>query len=149
MMIYFAAPIDQVTAGDKDDQNRLLRLAWSGVSALSDCVVFHPAGAWRVHRKTMPDEQMQTINLDILSRCDVLIAVLPAGTPTVGVILEISHAISHQIPVVLVTDLLEVSWSLRWVVAQELVAVCLTDNEHNLAKSMHRHIESIRKDLER
>ena len=120
MLIYLAQPIDQVAQPAEP----------YGVAAAVDealervkrpTAVFRPGRAWAVAGME-PNPHLQDANLDVLNRVDLLLAVVPAGVPTLGVTIEIAYAIRYRVPVVVYSDL-RTSWTLSWIEHQPGVVV--------------------------
>lgn len=89
---YLAAPIDQA-------QGAIPALAQAS-SLLEEYgyVIYNPGSAWSVSSAHTPDRRLQDINDWVLSRCDLLLALLPAATPTIGTPIEIISAREASIP---------------------------------------------------
>lgn len=110
--IYLATPIDQAQGGLDRPWNRVVRAAPVEASTCPGVVVYHPARAFSVGPDNLPGGTIEAINRAALAECQALVAVLPAGVPTVGVPREIEAAVQLGLPVAVVTDLATVSWSL-------------------------------------
>lgn len=106
MLVYYAHPIDQ----GGDDLFYWIPEALNSRGA----VVYDPAAAWRVPVINRPRPGLQQANLDVLRRCDGLIACLKRDTMSVGVVLEIQEAINHDIPTLVFGPTLATSWALAY-----------------------------------
>lgn len=136
MIVYLASPIDQRTdvAVPLDEVIRL---------GLETCprplVAYQPWAAWKIYRDMYPDPGLQEANINALDLADVLVAAVPAGVASVGVPVEIYHAVIAEIPTVIVTDC-DVSWSLAWLADHDKVTLIRVDPavpgwaSHNLAR---------------
>lgn len=63
--------------------------------------VYKPAGAWRA---AIPDPRIEEVNQTALRAADLVVAILSAVTPSIGVPMEISDALQLGIPVVAAYD---------------------------------------------
>lgn len=108
MLIYYAHPIDQ--AGGEDDPFYWLPEALNSRGA----VVYDPATAWRVPALNLPRPGLQKANLDVLRRCDGLVACLRRDVMSVGVVLEIVEAMNHDIPTLVYAPGMSTSWALAY-----------------------------------
>ncbi len=99
-MVYYAHPIDQAPDSlTAKLANRTVRDTLADVFAW----VYDPADAFRT--KLAPfDDRVQLVNHQALDQVDALFAVLPSGTPTVGVVTEILYASSRGIPTLVFCD---------------------------------------------
>ena len=102
-VIYLAGPIDQAGGNSLVSKMRYeARSALAGYKA----TIYDPAAAWAVasnDERPLPPT-VQRVNDAALLASDGMLALLPAGVPTVGVPYEIGLAIQHDIPVMVVTD---------------------------------------------
>lgn len=105
--IYVAVPIDQAGATTHQALSQVDLAGWLN---LAGHVGYWPSRAFTVGN-TLPTTGIEAVNRAALEMCDGLIAVLPAGVPTVGVPREIEAALALGIPVAVLTDLTH-SWSL-------------------------------------
>lgn len=104
MILYYAHPIDQATTTN------------SGVEKIASqrgVVLFDPAGGWRVPPGAQPQPEMQQANLDVLRRCDGVIAYLDQRVLSIGVTIELVEAHNHGIPALVYGDL-KPSWALTY-----------------------------------
>ena len=102
MIVYLAAPIDFAEGAKVNRVKDEIKKHFSG----QECSwVYDPAGAWQAPDDLMPDEFVHWANLRVLEQSDVLFAVLVRGVLTVGTILEVQHAVDHDIPVVVIGDI--------------------------------------------
>lgn len=100
MIVYLAAPID--FANGKE----IARLKAEVKESYKDTAwVYDPSAAWTAPSSLEPDGTVHDANLAVLSRSDIVIAVLVRGVLTVGTVLEIQHAVDHNIPVVVLGDI--------------------------------------------
>lgn len=106
VMVYFAVPIDQAR------ESELLDLPWTrvrksirGVAATTPGVVgFHPRHAFTVGPDAGVVSGLERANRAALGESDALVALLPAGVPSVGVPREIEAALAAGKPVAVLTD---------------------------------------------
>lgn len=113
MLIYLAQPIDQADATINNGQ-WLAQCANDALGLVNrPLAVYRPNQAWSVLGDLPPNEHLQNANLEVLNRVDLLLAVIPAGVPTLGVPVEIEHALRIGTPVLILTDL-ESSWTVAW-----------------------------------
>lgn len=138
MLIYLARPIDQAEDPEHravDSSAGLLRMCAEDAIGLANrpLAVYRPNRAWSVTGNLTPNEHLQNANLEVLNRVDLLLAVIPAGVPTLGVPVEIEHALRVGVPVLILTDL-ESSWTVAWWAAQLGVQAVVVYNhtQHNL-----------------
>lgn len=105
--LYLAQPIDQ--AGPNQ---RILSWAAEARRRARDAGigVYSPARAFEVPEGASVGSYIEKVNHAALSRCSGLLALLPAGVPTIGVPIEIERARQQEIPVAVITDI--ASWSL-------------------------------------
>jgi len=99
---YLASPID-LAAGRDTELVATCAEAGAILVGLGYCV-YRPAEAWRVPPEQAPDETVQAVNLDALEQADLLVALLPAGVPTIGVPMEIERAWQLDLPIVVISD---------------------------------------------
>lgn len=125
MIAYIACPIDQAL----EDLRQLTASADYVLDRTINLVQFRPEHGWMILPGTRPDPKLQQANLRVVESADLLVALLPSGVPTIGVTLEITHALANRIPVVVYTDLLDHSWSLAWVADQPGVEVVRFSHE--------------------
>lgn len=103
-VVYLAGPIDQAHGSHAVNEMRYnARMELAARRA----TFYDPHGAWVVAQ--FDDERplpatIQRVNDTALMAADGMMALLPAGVPTVGVPFEIALAIQHDIPVVVVCD---------------------------------------------
>lgn len=110
MLYYYATPVDQTPHFEEGGEflgTELGRFVSNELPA-----VFQPALGWTVSGDTPPEPGLQRSNLDVLGHCAGLVAFLPKGVPTVGVLVELLAALQASQPVFLVTDALDTSWAL-------------------------------------
>lgn len=105
--IYLASPIDQ---GRTDEYRSRAKEGLRSRGAAT----YDPAGGWTVPVAGRPSPGLQMANMAALRNCDGLLAILDPGILTVGVILEINHAIELDIPVEVWGPKLHPSWSLAY-----------------------------------
>ncbi|CAB4177874.1 hypothetical protein UFOVP1462_6 [uncultured Caudovirales phage] len=102
MIVYLAAPIDFAAGSD-------ITLAKDSIKKHfqeQECVwVYDPAGAWNAPHDLIPDETVHWSNLRVLEAADILVAVLLKHTLTIGTVLEIQHAVDHNIPVIVIGNI--------------------------------------------
>lgn len=103
-VIYLAGPIDQAQGVNVvTDMRAHARAELAGRRA----TFYDPAAAWTVaqHDDDRPlPATLQRVNDTALLAADGMLALLPAGIPTVGVPYEIALAVQHSIPVLVVTS---------------------------------------------
>jgi dUTP pyrophosphatase len=102
-MVYLARPIDQVRGG-----HELIAVVnkWLDEElAKNDLVVFRPAEAFRVEGSLSAHPGVEVVNRWALAQADVLVALVPAGVPTIGTPREIEAAAALGIPVAVVTNI--------------------------------------------
>ena len=100
MIVYLAAPIDFANGTE------IARLKLEVKESYKDKAwVYDPSAAWTAPTDLVPDGVVHDANLAVLSRADLVIAVLVRGVLTVGTVLEIQHAVDHMIPVVVLGDI--------------------------------------------
>lgn len=99
-MIYLAEPIDQV----RIPEPAVIYVEWAAtVGGLqANFNTYRPSTAWVCGGGL--DPRVQQINLEALANCDLLVAFLPAGVPSIGVPMEIQAASAGGIPVVVLTQ---------------------------------------------
>lgn len=132
MIIYYASPIDQANSpGPAADTIQAVAAKVVDLAVYPNLLtVFNPASGWRTSAK--PEPYMQEANLAVLDQADLLLAVLPMGVPTIGVVLEINHAILSKIPVIIFSDLTEQSWALSWLADHDDVTVIPFDPQRHV-----------------
>lgn len=123
--VYFARPVDQ-----SDGPSPVTQLAELALDELRGCLVFDPAGAWRVTKDTPPNRKLQAVNLAVLDHCDALLVAYPDHTPSVGVWIEVQRALADNKDVFIVTDVPE-SWTLAWLAAQGAVVFNLNEADES------------------
>lgn len=111
-LIYFAQPIDQAGDGLQRPWNRVAQAVVAEANAAPGVVGFHPVRAFTVGPDATVDPRLEQINREALDRCDAMLAIIPAGVPTVGTPRELEAALTAGKPVAVVTDLTGRSWSL-------------------------------------
>lgn len=107
-MIYLAHPIDvkNINARQSEQMYQLTKaLRQAGA------VVFDPAGAFHVGALAKPNASISRINTHALRTADAVVACYPE-TPGVGTAMEIQLADSLGIPLLILTDVGDRSWSL-------------------------------------
>jgi dUTP pyrophosphatase len=107
-MIYLAHPIDV-----KNISQRQSEQMYQLTKALrqAGAVVFDPAGAFHVGHLAKPNPSISRINTHALRTADAVVACYPE-TPGVGTAMEIQLADSLGIPLLILTDVGDRSWSL-------------------------------------
>lgn len=106
MLIYLAHPIDQANAAGKSQLVAEWVHALTSMLTTDGHVVFNPQAAWKLNGRVCgPEPRVMQIDLHVVRECDLVLALLPAGVPTVGVPIEIERAIQYGRPVVVLTDL--------------------------------------------
>ena len=96
-MIYLAHPIDH-TSRDLDFDIDLV----AGLCAKAGAdAVFIPGRAW-THVDLAQEGSVQDVNLAAINHSEALVAYWPRGVESVGVPIEIAHAATNNIPVVLI-----------------------------------------------
>lgn len=132
MIIYYASPIDQANSSlaAADTIQAVAAKVVDSVVYPHLLTVFNPANGWRTSAK--PEPYMQEANLAVLDQADLLLAVLPEGVPTIGVVLEINHAIISEIPVIIFSDLVARSWALSWLADQDNVTLVEFDPQRHV-----------------
>lgn len=115
MYIYLASPIDLVVDPTAADGVR---------SSLIEegHTVFAPYRAWGTRGPL--DDRLQQHNMSMLASMDAIVAYIPRGATTIGVMLEVAWAAERQMPVGIVTDIdLSKSASLLWLSKNPYVVV--------------------------
>lgn len=131
MIAYYAHPIDQSVKNYFADTIQAVAIKIMDILINEHQVtIYNPAGAWKTCAP--PVSHMQEANLAVLDQADFLVATLPAGVPTIGVVLEISHAIISEIPVIIFSDLAEQSWALSWLAEQDGVTLVPFDQQRHV-----------------
>lgn len=128
MYIYLASPIDLVSDPEAADGVRS--------ALLSDGhTVFAPYRAWGARAPL--DDRLQEHNMQVLAAMDALIAYIPRGATTIGVMLEVSWAVEHGMPVGIVTDIdLSKSASLLWLTRKPNVVI--SNDPHYVGNAVRR-----------
>jgi dUTP pyrophosphatase len=103
-LAYVAGPIDQA-------DGRITNPSWHWVNARAGVQrdlnslgydVFRPDRAWRPGPKS---HAIQTANNAVIDVSAAVVAVLPAGVPTLGTPVEIEYALARKIPTLIVTNI--------------------------------------------
>lgn len=124
--IYLASPIDQASRWDAPGG---MLVSWVDMVAnLKDTLmqrwpgyIFDPSAMFQ---GAAPNATMFNILDNALETCDLVVAVLPAGVPTLGTPTEIEQAMLMGKPILLVTDLEGVSWVVeKWKARYDLLVV--------------------------
>lgn len=100
--VYIATAIDQVPDGHGDSERQDLVRWLTGVRGVD--WVYDPKSAFSVSPTASIGPGIRQINAAALESADLLLAVLPAGTVSVGVPMEIERALSLGLEVVVVSD---------------------------------------------
>lgn len=124
--IYFASPIDQASRWDGPG-GRLVSYM-DTVSNLKDTLlqrfpgyIFDPSS---VILGSAPHHGLFSILNHAIEECDLFVAFLPAGIPTLGTPTEIEQAMRLGKPVLLITDLEGTSWVVeKWKASYDLLVV--------------------------
>lgn len=74
--------------------------------------VYHPAGAFLVGTEATPDGSIHRVNLQALRESNAMVAILPAGVPSIGVPTEIEWMASQGKPVLVISDVQSWAWNL-------------------------------------
>lgn len=99
MIAYLAHPIDAATDPAAAARVRLaVEVATKSLSG-AGFEVYRPNAAWHA-KGSNPDPRVQETNMATMLGCDVLVALLPPGIPTIGVVLEIAEAHRVGMPLV-------------------------------------------------
>lgn len=106
-MVYVATPIDQ--AGYTVSRV-LVDVDIEGALDAAGLVGYWPSKAFTVSTSSSITSSIEAANRAVLDVCVGLVAVLPAGVPTIGVPREIEYAMASGIPVAVLSDVH--SWSL-------------------------------------
>jgi len=94
MIVYLAAPIDFA------DDGLIEKYKAEVFSSFRESAwVYDPSSAWTAPQDFDPDGVVHQANLAVLGKANLVIAVLVRGTLTIGTVLEIQHAVDHNIPV--------------------------------------------------
>ena len=104
--VYLAEPIDQAQlrkGGPTTAWGRLLTVTAAVLHNLGEAGynVYRPRAAWRAPRL---DPRIEEVNRTALCGADVIVAILPAGVPTIGVPAEITTATLLGLPAVVLHD---------------------------------------------
>lgn len=103
MFVYLARPIDQSNENswlDQMDRAIAFKLSMVGYGA------FRPYTAYMARIGDASHAQfVDRINTEALRNADALLAILPAGVPTLGTPVEISTALQLNKPTVIITDI--------------------------------------------
>lgn len=98
-IVYLAQPIDQAPFHEDDWRSHLPGIILTLHSY--GYYTYQPARAWDVgDPPAVPDRRIEQVNDAALVRADLLVAVMPAGVPTIGVPMEIERAIQYRVPVI-------------------------------------------------
>lgn len=106
--VYVAHPIDQVPNGKVRQVVTELKVELKRKGLGS----YDPGLAFTVGDGQEVSKEIRQVNNWALGRCAGLIAILPAGVPSVGTPMEIERARHNDIPVLVITDALDKMWSL-------------------------------------
>lgn len=101
-LIYVAEPIDQAGGKGVWEQHGVARLV---VDPPKGMLLFRPKTAFTAGVGTTPGPDLQEINWHALSLAEGMLAILPKGTPSIGVPIEIQYAIDQGMAVVVATDI--------------------------------------------
>lgn len=97
-LVYVAEPIDQT----RGTEGRILRSAAAEVlSLVPNCTTFRPS---RAFQSGAAATEIQLINQTALRSAAAVVAILPAGVPTLGVPAEIEQALARHVPVFILTN---------------------------------------------
>lgn len=111
--VYYAYPIDQVNSVNGQGMipyvEHLQRVLM--MNAPID-VQFDPGDAFKVKPGSPVEKSISTINRVAAAEADVIVAVLPRETPTIGVPMEIDRAVANGKAVAVITD--AKSWMLNY-----------------------------------
>lgn len=113
MLIYLAHPVDLAQNYQGHDV-----VLWLHSNLADLGPTFDPSEAWSVRSNMTPTAELQDANLNVLLCCDVLVAYLPDGVPTIGTVLEVmefTRGIAGK-PVILVvgSGTIKRSWALAY-----------------------------------
>jgi dUTP pyrophosphatase len=114
-LIYFAEPIDQACSTAYGPLRTLANAVHEDLRG-TGCVIYRPRTALYT---SVLDPRVDRLNRVWLYQADVLVAILPAGVPSIGVPAEIEAATARGIPAVVIHD--GASQSLT---ANPLVTIC-------------------------
>jgi len=106
-LVYLATPIDFSSVAVERLEQIKAEVLKAGHG------VFCPAQAWKVPYKSVPNTRLQQANVDVLSSCNGLLAVLETKSLTIGVIVEMMLAKEMDLPIVVVGELAH-SWALPY-----------------------------------
>lgn len=91
-MVYLASPIDRADPYDRRHVKMMLQeLGFT---------VYDPSGAWTAQKPY--DSRIREMDLDAIARADGVYVLWPEGTQSIGVPMEIQHALEYGLPVVAV-----------------------------------------------
>lgn len=107
-MVYLAHPIDvkNINARQSEQMYQLTKALRA-----AGAVVFDPAGAFHVGQLAKPNPSIARINSHALRTADAVVACYPE-TPGVGTAMEIQMADTLGIPLLILTEVADRSWSL-------------------------------------
>jgi len=104
-MVYMAYPIDLIAG--RDDVRPLFETIENLKPALMDAgvdIIFDPGDAFMVNAAARVGHELRSINQAALDAADAMVAVLPSGLPSIGVPMEIDHAVKQGKTVAVMTD---------------------------------------------
>ena len=146
-LIYIAYPIDQArggrVAGEKKQREVVAVETWKellreAILRVAGMAVYEPGKGFAVPEGGPSLAQVEEINGAALGASDGVVAVLPADVATVGTIVEITRSVDAGKPVVLVTDLLERSMTVREFAERPNVRIVAYDPHGRYGKSEWR-----------
>lgn len=103
-LVYLAHPIDQGSAEDWWGRP-LIKVRSALAALLPGTFVFDPQNPWVFGSEPTVDARVEEINRFVLSRADLVVAILPAGVPTIGTPREVEWAVANGTPVAVMTDI--------------------------------------------
>jgi dUTP pyrophosphatase len=103
-LIYVAVPIDGVGRTIDEPWGHVRDNIKAVVGNVPGVVGYYPSHAFTVGPHVTPNGGLERANRGALAACDGLVALLPAGVPSVGVPREIESAKAAGLPVAVVTD---------------------------------------------
>jgi deoxyuridine 5'-triphosphate nucleotidohydrolase len=121
-LIYIAYPIDQAkggrVAGAKKQRELLAVERWkelirSAILQVAGMALYEPGKGFAVPEGAGTLREVEEVNGAALGAANGVVAILPADVATVGTIVEITRSVDAGKPVVLVTDLLDRSMTVR------------------------------------